>query len=216
MKISKLEVKGLRGVKQELTLELLGKSALIYGDNGAGKSTISDAIEWYYKDKVEHLKGEEIGRSGTEALRHIDLADDQVATTSVQVTDHSLTSEKSLSLSGVKLIASHSNESEDFKNYLAESSSENLILQYRELTTFILATKTHRLATLSAIIGYKDITGTLALLKSAYNATQKIIKIRDFPRLFGELDQEIIEQYGQNVTSDDQFLKVTNLSLIHI
>jgi len=210
MKIKKLEISGLRGVKQELTLELSGKSALIYGDNGAGKSTISDAIEWYYRDKVEHLKGEEIGRSGIEALRHIDLSNEYDATTSIHLSDDSLTSKKSLSVSKSKLVASHSNGSDKFKSYLDESSDENLILQYRELTTFILATKKDRLATLSAIIGYKDITGTFALLKSAYNAAQKTIRLRDFPRLFADLDQEIIEQYGQNITTDDQFLEVTN------
>ena len=210
IKIKKLKIKGLRGVKNELTLDLSNQSALIYGDNGAGKSTIADAIEWYYTDKVDHLKGEEIGRSGLEALRHLDLPKEEPANVSLMMTDASAASEKALAIQGAQLKASYSNDSPKFQEYLAQSGNENLILRYRDLTKFILATKTERLETLLAIIGYKDITGTLGVLKAAYNAAQRGIKSRNFPRILGEHDQEIIEQYGQNITSDEQFLEATN------
>jgi len=210
MKINKLQIKGLRGVKNELTLDLSNQSALIYGDNGAGKSTIADAIEWYYTDKVDHLKGEEVGRSGLEALRHIDLPKDEPASASLMMTETSVNSEKSLSIQGSKIKASYSNDSTNFQEYLTQSRNENLILRYRDLTKFILATKTERLETLSVIIGYKDITGTLGVLKAAYNASQRDIRGRNFSRILGEHDQEIIEQYGQNITSDAQFVEVTN------
>lgn len=210
MKIRKLEIKGLRGVRDELVLDLSSQSALIYGDNGAGKSTIADAIEWFYTDKVEHLKGEEIGRSGLEALRHIDLPENHPAGASVFLSDTSLDSDKTLKIQGTQLKAAYSNASDDFKGYIDQSRNENLVLRYRDLTKFILATKTERLESLSTIIGYKDITTTLAVLKSAFNTVQRDIKTRDFPRIIGEQDQEIIDQYGQNVTSDEQFLEVTN------
>jgi len=213
MKINKLTIKGLRGVKGELTLDLSGKSALLYGDNGSGKSTIADAVEWYYKDKVEHLKGEEIGR--LEALRHIDLPDDQIASASINLTDNSLTSERCLAVEKARLTMSYSNDNDKFKSYIAESANENLVLRYRELTTFVLATKAQRLEALSSIIGYKDITETLGVLKTARNAIQKEIKLRNFPHIFAESDQDIIEQYDQNVTSDKQFLEVTNAILKH-
>ncbi len=32
-----------------------GRSIAIYGENATGKSSISDSIEWFYKNKVEHL-----------------------------------------------------------------------------------------------------------------------------------------------------------------
>ena len=54
-KIKNITIKGLRGVQETLTLPLSEKSILIYGDNGTGKSSISDSIEWFFNDKVRHL-----------------------------------------------------------------------------------------------------------------------------------------------------------------
>ena len=55
IKIKQLDINGLRGVKEQLILPLNEKSILLYGDNGTGKSSISDSIEWYYTDRVSHL-----------------------------------------------------------------------------------------------------------------------------------------------------------------
>ena len=63
--IEKIKIKGFRGVRDELELTLPNsKSLLLYGDNGSGKSSILDAIEWFLTDSVSHLKGEEIETYG--------------------------------------------------------------------------------------------------------------------------------------------------------
>ena len=43
-KIKNLEITGLRGVRETLNLNLNKKSILIYGDNGTGKSSLTDSI----------------------------------------------------------------------------------------------------------------------------------------------------------------------------
>ena len=68
MKLKQIDIKGLRGIKESLSLELNGKSIVLYGDNGMGKSSITDAIEWFYTNKVAHLAGSEIDLK--EALRN--------------------------------------------------------------------------------------------------------------------------------------------------
>jgi recombinational DNA repair ATPase RecF len=40
IKIKQLGIVGLRGVQEGFTLNLGGKSTLLYGDNGTGKSSI--------------------------------------------------------------------------------------------------------------------------------------------------------------------------------
>ncbi len=75
MRIKYIEIKGLRGIKQSLNFILDStQSILLYGDNGSGKSSITDAIEWFYYDRVEHLSKREIGPKGISALRNVHIA----------------------------------------------------------------------------------------------------------------------------------------------
>lgn len=78
-KINRIRVQAFRGVPESFELLLDGKSCLIYGENGSGKSTISDALEWYFRHRVEFL-----AREGREAgLRH--FGSDNNLTTSVYI-----------------------------------------------------------------------------------------------------------------------------------
>ena len=71
-KINSISIKGFRGIRNQIELPLSEKSGLLYGDNGTGKSSIADAIEWFYKDDVEHLASKEIDKS---ALRNFNLSE---------------------------------------------------------------------------------------------------------------------------------------------
>ncbi|MCG7850684.1 MAG: AAA family ATPase [ANME-2 cluster archaeon] len=58
--IQKITISGFRGINAP-PLELdfqKGKSMMIYGTNGSGKSSIVDAWEWVYSGKIEHLARE--------------------------------------------------------------------------------------------------------------------------------------------------------------
>jgi AAA15 family ATPase/GTPase len=68
IKLKQIKISGIRGIKESLSLSLDKKSLLIYGDNGTGKSSITDSIEWFYKDKIAHLAGNEIGK---DSIRNI-------------------------------------------------------------------------------------------------------------------------------------------------
>jgi len=46
MKISKIEIEGFRGVRDKISLDLASGFTVISGRNGAGKSTICDAVEY--------------------------------------------------------------------------------------------------------------------------------------------------------------------------
>ncbi|MBA3649224.1 MAG: AAA family ATPase [Chitinophagales bacterium] len=71
-KIKALSLKGIRGIRENFSMNLNGNSILIYGDNGTGKSSLTDAMEWLYYDQIQHLSNEEIGRhKGKDALRNI-------------------------------------------------------------------------------------------------------------------------------------------------
>ncbi len=54
--IKTINVHAFRGIP-DLELELDGKSVIIRGENGTGKSSIVDAIEFFFTGKVSHLEG---------------------------------------------------------------------------------------------------------------------------------------------------------------
>ncbi len=60
VKLKKLNVKRFRGARKEIVLdfELNNKNIVLFGNNGDGKSTFSDAIEWFFTDKIDYLQRE--------------------------------------------------------------------------------------------------------------------------------------------------------------
>ena len=56
MKIKSIKISAFRGIPNTLDLNLQGKSLLLQGENGTGKSSIIDAIEFFFTGKISHLK----------------------------------------------------------------------------------------------------------------------------------------------------------------
>jgi DNA repair exonuclease SbcCD ATPase subunit len=129
-KIKSIKINGLRGVREPLNLDLNKKSVLIYGDNGTGKSSLTDSFEWFFYDKIGHLSNEEIGRrKGRDALRNIFIPDTEDGFIELAFDNNKLDSKKSIDNS---LRTSSSNESDDFNNFISSTNSERLILRYLE------------------------------------------------------------------------------------
>lgn len=85
VRVSRVEIKGFRGVPGSLEVSFRGNnresSAVIFGENGSGKSTIVDAVEWACQKSVgrkSQLRG-----SGIPFLRNLASG---TSTCSVQVT----------------------------------------------------------------------------------------------------------------------------------
>jgi len=212
VKLKKIVIKGLRGIRGDLALALGQKTILLYGDNGTGKSSITDALEWFYYDKVAHLSGEEISPSkrGVEALRNIFLGPEEKGSVKLEFNDANLTSEKSIFHKKGQLLTELSNTKEDFEKYVADSQKENLILRYKDLVTFITASKKEKLDALSDIIGFSEVTNTRAILKTAVNDLKRELKGLNFDNRIGAQQAHLIEHFGRNVTSDAQFLQTIN------
>lgn len=66
-RITEVTLQAFRGVLEPFTLCFDGgRSGLVLGDNATGKSSVVDAIEWYFSGTVEALNKE--GRKS--AIRH--------------------------------------------------------------------------------------------------------------------------------------------------
>lgn len=141
IKIKSISIKGFRGVKNELLLKLNSNSALFFGNNGTGKSSITDAIEWFYNNSVGHLSSEEIDRKGGLTALMNTFADIEKCSVEINFIDNSLNSQKSIILKHSNLDVENSNNTDTFIKYIDCSKKENLILRYEDLTGFVLSTK---------------------------------------------------------------------------
>src|SRR3954468_3489315 len=58
MKLTRIRVEGFRGVPASLELALDGKSLCLLGENGRGKSTIVDALEYWSSGRLSNFERE--------------------------------------------------------------------------------------------------------------------------------------------------------------
>lgn len=206
IKIKNIEISGIRGIKKDLNITLdSSKSILIYGDNGSGKSSITDAIEWFYSDRVEHLSSEEIGRKGINALRSVFLPEDKAAYAELKFSDSRFDSRKNLFYKRSKLTSEYSNSTEEFNNYIDTYLKENLILRYKDLLKFILFTKAEKLEEISQIIGFSEVTKIKTVFKKAVNSLKRELKVRNVDSHINRQQARILEQIGQNINNEEQY-----------
>jgi DNA repair exonuclease SbcCD ATPase subunit len=204
-KIKSINITGIRGVKDKLPFNLDKKSILIYGENGTGKSSLTDALEWFYKDKIEHLSSAEVGTKN--ALRNIFLPDSNEAKVEILYANKNLDNEKTINNS---LTIFNSNSSKEFYNYSIQSSNENLILRYRDLVQFITATKTEKLTYLQGIIGFNEVREIRALLKKFAAKYSREIKQAGYSNKKSQQQSILMECFGQNIVSPKQFFNACN------
>ena len=158
-KLHRLVMHAFRGVPGEMTVDFgKGESTVVYGDNGTGKSTIADALEWYFTGDIEMLSHE--GRQ--HAVRYVGGDGDGV--TSVEV----LTS----GTLGGKVVF-HDERTPDMFRALRR---ETFLLRGRTLADFINKTKTEKWKALVEILGLDAIESLREDLQRARNDLRKAAK----------------------------------------
>ena len=207
-KIKKITIQGFRGVQKTIEIPLKGHSFLLYGDNGTGKSTITDGIEWFFYDKIDHLKGEEISKN--EGIRNTKLSKQDICQISIEYFNDSLNSKKALEEKSNKLIPNHSNTSESFTRYLNQSCMENLLIRNDELIEFIIATKSERLIDISNLIGYSEVAQIKKTLKKSVNALKKSNKDKQFDSKISSKQADLFREIGGSINTEEQFFLRVN------
>ena len=151
--LRRLEITGFRGAIGALPVDLTSacRSIAIFGENAAGKSSLTDAIEWFYTDRVDHLWKENTKES---ALRNALIGDKTSSTVALELNKTSLNCKKSLS---PQLVSSLTNKTKECSDYLSQfqQGRERLTLRNMDLLNFILKRKADKRQELERIIGYE-------------------------------------------------------------
>jgi len=207
MKIKSITLKGIRGVRNTLPLDLNNRSILIFGDNGSGKSTISDSVEWFYSDSIEHISSEEIEKRGKGAIRNIFMDQNDDAYVDIKFSDSSHNAIRSIDNAAKTY---NSNETKDFKEYLEDSQAERLILRYNQLVEFIVATKKQKLDKLQEIIGFSEVGNIRDLLRKIGGKIKRNIKSEQFDNQKSTKQSTLIENLGKPTYTTKEFIDACN------
>ncbi|MGH9172939.1 MAG: AAA family ATPase, partial [Vicinamibacterales bacterium] len=190
-KVQRVVMNAFRGVPAEMIVDFgKGESLAVYGDNGTGKSTIADALEWYFTGEIELLSHE--GRQ--HAVRYV--GDDDSGVTSVEVVTNGRL--------GGKVVFPDERNVEAFQ----ATRRETFLLRGRTLADFINKTKTEKWKALVEILGLDAIESLREDLQRARNELRKEHKaaeeqVQSYRRALGSA--------GEAVTSD---AVLTNLQQI--
>jgi len=149
IKIRKLLIAGFRGIRSALPLDFTNehRSLVVFGQNASGKSTITDAIEWYIRGKVDHLWREDCKEA---SLRNVLLGPAESSEVAIEFSDASAgTKRLSPGLSVVER-----DRSTALRDLVEALCSEHLILRHGQIAEFVQARKSEKRKALLSIIGY--------------------------------------------------------------
>lgn len=164
-KISSLTITGFRGIRHSITIDFTNRnnSALIYGANAKGKSSIGDGFEWFYTGGISELMKEGCTRDD---YRHRLLGADEESIVGFDFTDPILNCKLTLD-SGRK--QAYSNTETGFKDYLEKSKNELLLLRHKDLQKFVDETKGNKRKQISHLIGmegWEDIRDNIGAVEN--------------------------------------------------
>ena len=202
--IDKVTISGFRGILAPFTLDFLKgnslRSMVIYGRNGTGKSSITDAWEWVHTEKINHLAREGAGPS---SFPHKNA---QPGESYVEIKF------KKKSLGTIRLNYDHYRvtKPEGIGNIdlFRELAPHPCHIRFEDLTRFVYLTKTERFDALAQLMGF---TPQVDLQKSLRRVSRKLKDEMDSSTQERELfSQQLCDTIDINQSTEEVVLESLN------
>jgi len=217
IKLRKISLQNFRGARNLVDLDFGQdcKSCAIFGYNGEGKSTVTQAIEWFYMDRIARLRGEGIV---TEDL--VNLASNPQDETSVNIVFNKSELNSSKTFDKVKRRSRLSNSSLPFVNYFdKEVRYDRIYVDQQSILWFLLQTKGAKKESIAEIVGYEEIIKTKSTLSSVLRNLERHVRLADAQRrlsqnqglLTKEIYGEAINDIGTMLKKSEDLLKLFNI-----
>lgn len=206
MKIDSLTIRKFRGIK-ELTIPFSGKSWVIQGRNGSGKSGVVDAIEFGLSGSISRLSGEGRGEvSIKEHGPHVDFKNNpKDAEVSLAI---NFGNQNSINVtrncgSPTKLIATPKDKEKQF----VQAGSE-IVLSRREILKFILTEPGKRSKEVQALLKIDKLDEIRSALQTAKNKVSKSFDAEK--QEFGRMKVKLMEWTGAEELTKETLLASVN------
>ena len=154
--IKTLTVRRFRGIV-DTPLEVDDRSVVLLGENGTGKSSFVDALEFFFTGKVAHLERTQ-GVSTPQHAPHIHGTREDTA---VEIVFNNP------NVSVIRTFKALAGANAALRGYLSLGSNSTFILRRKNLLDFILAQPAPRYQQLAAIIGVDELDKTERALMKA-------------------------------------------------
>jgi DNA repair exonuclease SbcCD ATPase subunit len=204
MAIKSIAINSLRGIK-ELELPLNGKGLVIFGENGTGKSSIVDALEFFFTGSISHLRSSQslsVKNHGKHARS--------------KQSDLKVTLE--FNPGGKKITRTFSPEFQCPKEYerlFEDAKKGTFILRRSQIMNFIQNKPAQRFDVISNILGFENLNNFEHALNGAVHHFERVLesKKRDKSAVLNQLSEEL----STNIQDTSTVLDILNKpELMHL
>jgi len=205
IKIRKLSIAGFRGARLALPLDFTTehRSLAVFGENAAGKSTITDAIEWFINGKVAHLWREDCKEA---SLRNVLLNPADPSEVTIEFNDSS-TGTKRLN---PDLSVNDRSQSTAFGGLIQMLRNESCFLRHAQVAEFVQSSKSEKRKAVASIIGYESITDFRNTIQSTLRALQRDSHYTTAKLRVEEEKRRLLQLTGKLLTSPQNLYKQMN------
>lgn len=201
LKIKNLKASWFRGIV-ETNLELNGKSLILFGENGDGKSSFVDALEFLFKSQVSHLE-EAQTTSTARHVPHILCVKKEDCAVEIEFQDGSVINRNFKK--GLSQIPSH------VQSYFQHGAESPFILRRKYLLDFILTQPAPRYQRLASLIRISDLEEVeLSLMRKKDQLQDEVISIKHALENIQKQSEQLL---GKPVESEKQLLAILNEKL---
>lgn len=197
LRIKNLKARWFRGII-ETDLEFNGRSVILFGENGQGKSSFVDALEFLFKGQVSYLEEAQT----TSTSRHVPHISCNKKDCEVEVEFQDGSKINRNFRKGLSQIPPH------IHYYFQQGVVSPFILRRKHLLDFILAQPAPRYERLAALIRISDLENVeLSLMHKRDQLKEEVEKIKVSLESVQELSEELV---GNRIQSINQFLDLLN------
>ena len=196
MRIKSIELAWFRGAATPVALEPNGKSMVIYGENGSGKSSFVDAIEYVVNNSgIEHLKNEYSGSHLVNAIPNTHKSASDKTTLKFQFRDDSQLNVEfrpngSSKISGAEHI--------DMPNW----QHRQTVLRQDEVSRFIHARKGEKYSALLPLLGLTEMEFAAENLHKLTRSVEVESHIVENKTKLKQMEQRQVDTFGSQANED--------------
>lgn len=194
MRIKALTLTWFRGAADAVSLLLDTKSQVVYGQNGSGKSSFVDAVEFVLNGgKIDHLAHEYSGKRQEKAIPNTHKPDNQNTSLVVTFQDDS---ELQIQIHGDGTFTSKGAETVGMQDWGYRCS----VLRQDEVAAFIRGTKLEKYSALLPLLGLHSLEVTAENLRQLAKSVEDVAKLKEAKVELRLIGGKRVEAFG---TLDD-------------